>query len=289
MDTAPVRPGGEESTASEEVTRPLRPFLLVAFGLAWPILSSAAVSGLPFEPFVLVVVYVALLAPALWATRRADGPGGTRRLLRRAVLVRRAGALRWLVVVGAIPLITVAIALGTGTFGDTDRSVPVAIGWYLLETLLIGALVVNLAEELAWGGFVQTRLTARHGLLGGALLTAPVFAAVHIPLAFPADWTPGGAAVTVAVLFGIAPFYRYLLGLHLLDTGGSVLVIAVQHASWNASNNIEGVEGEWQAIVATGLLALLVAVGRRVWRPETRVWGREAERAAAADWLQSRG
>jgi hypothetical protein len=31
----------------------------------------------------------------------------------------------------------------------------------------------------------------------------------------------------VAVLFGATPFYRYLLGMHLIDTGGSVLAAAV--------------------------------------------------------------
>ncbi len=44
-----------------------------------------------------------------------------------------------------------------------------------------------------------------------------------------------------------APFYRYLLGMHLLDTGGSVLAIGVQHAAWNAASNIDGVNGGWQS------------------------------------------
>ena len=46
---------------------------------------------------------------------------------------------------------------------------------YLL-LLAVGALTGNLWEETVWGGFVQGRLMARHGLLTGSLLTAlPVF------------------------------------------------------------------------------------------------------------------
>ena len=67
--------------------------------------------------------------------------------------------------------------------------------------------------------------------------------------------------------------YRYLLGMHLLDTGGSILAAGIQHASWNAAQNLNVVEGgdwKWQTLAAVALLTALVAIGRRLWRPELR-------------------
>ena len=92
-------------------------------------------------------------------------------------------------------------------------------------------------------------------------------------------------AVGWALVFAAAPVYRYLLGMHLLDTRGSILAAGIQHASRNASQNLNVVEGgdwEWQTLAAVALLTALVAIGRRFWRPESRPVGREAEKAAAA-------
>ena len=73
-------------------------------------------------------------------------------------------------------------------------------GAYLLQTFITGALEVNLAEEGAWGGLVQTRFADQHGLLGGALRTAPLFAAMHLPLQFTHGWTWGSVASGVVAL-----------------------------------------------------------------------------------------
>jgi hypothetical protein len=125
---------------------------------------------------------------------------------------------------------------------------------------------------------------ARHGLLVGSLLTAPPFVAIHVPLLFPSGWNWGDVAVGFGVLCVVAPFYRYLLGMHLVGTGGSILAIGVQHAAWNAAGNIDGVNGEWQSIAAVVLLTVLIAVGRRRGSAEWRPIGRDAEMAAAASW-----
>jgi hypothetical protein len=72
--------------------------------------------------------------------------------------------------------------------------------------------------------------------------------------------------------------------MHLLDTGGSILAIGIQHAAWNAAGNIDGVNGEWQSIAAVALLTVLIAVGRRRGHTGARPIGRDAEMAAAARW-----
>lgn len=263
--------------------RPVATFVLIALAIGWPALTVPVVTGLPDVPFLLALLFVALLGPALLVTRWADGPGAARRLLSR-VLVWRFGLGRWAVVLLGMPALTLALAAASGTLGSPDGGWVVEAGSYLLDTLVIGALLANLWEETAWGGFAQTRLMARHGLAVGSLLTALPFAAIHVPMQFGSDKAWSQIWVGLLVLFAMAPVYRYLLGMHLLDTGGSILAVGVQHAAWNAAGGLSAVDGEWQVVAAAVLLTVLVAVGRRVWHPESHPWGREAEKAAAAAW-----
>lgn len=84
-----------------------------------------------------------------------------------------------------------------------------------------------------------------------------------MPLQYRQGMAWSDFAVGLAVLFGLAPFYRYLLGMLLMDTGGSILAIGVQHAAWNAAGNLEAVQGGWQVPAAVILLTVVTAVARR--------------------------
>jgi membrane protease YdiL (CAAX protease family) len=161
--------------------RPLTTFLLLVYGIGWPVLMVPVVTDLPTEPFLVVLLFLALLAPALVVTRWADGPGAIRQLLART-LIWRFGLGRWVVILLAMPVLTLVLAAASGTLTTPARGWPAEVGLYLFSTLIFGALVANLWEETAWGGFAQTRLMARHGLLVGSLLTAPLFALIHVPL-----------------------------------------------------------------------------------------------------------
>ncbi|MFF0990590.1 CPBP family intramembrane glutamic endopeptidase [Kocuria nitroreducens] len=266
--------------------RPVTVFLLLALGLGWASLTVPVLTGLPGEPFLLFLTFVGLLGSALSVTRLTGGPGGIRRLLGRA-FAWRFGAGRWAVVLLGMPVLTLALAAATGSLRSPPTGWAAEAGWYLFNTLVYGALVLNLWEETAWGGFLQSRLTARHGLLVAALLTGLPFAAIHLPLYLAEGWN-GETARNLALLVLLAPVYRYLLGMHLLDTGGSVLAIGIQHASWNAAVSLGTVEGEWQVMVAVVLLTVLVALERRVRGRGTRPLGRDAERRAAAEWTGPR-
>ncbi len=267
--------------------RPVLVFLLFALGLGWLIMGSALVAGIPIVPVpLLLVMFGALLPAALIVTRRADGPGAVRRLLRRTLLWRF-GLGRWAVVLFAVPVLTIAFAAVSGTLATPEGGWAREVGVYLFSTLVIGLLLLNLWEELVWSGFMQSRLMAHRGLLVGSLVTALFFAAIHVPLTFEANdgWTD--VAVSLGVLFGMAPVYRYLLGMHLLDTGGSILAVGVQHASWNASQSLGSVDGgttEWQVLAAVATLTALVALDRR---RRTRHFDPDAEKATAAGWLGS--
>lgn len=251
-------PAGRLSTFARR--RPMTAFLLLAFGTGWPALMAALLADLPAEPFLLFLSYVSLLGSAVLVTRAVGGPGAVRALLSR-LLIWRFGPGRWTVIVLGVPVLTVAVAAVSGTLESPGDGWGGALASYLVAVVSLGALV-NLWEETGWGGFAQSHLMARHGLLVGSLLTAPLFAAIHLPLQLMGDPSRSQVVTGIAVLFAAAPFYRYLLGMHLLDTGGSILAIAVQHASWNASGSLGGVDGWWQSIVAVVLLTLLVAVHR---------------------------
>ncbi|MGX5357488.1 CPBP family intramembrane glutamic endopeptidase [Kocuria sp. KH4] len=288
MSAPSPRDTGRRSRSGSPVRRrPVTVFLLLALGLGWAALTVPVLTGAPVEPFLLVMTFVALLGSALLVTRLADGPGAVRRLLGRA-FAWRFGAARWAVVLLGMPVLTLALAAVTGTLRSPPSGWAAEAGWYLFSTLVYGALVLNLWEETAWGGFLQSRLTARHGLLVAALLTGLPFAGIHLPLYLAGGWS-GETARDLGLLLLLVPVYRYLLGMHLLDTGGSVLAIGVQHASWNAAASLGAVEGEWQVMVAAVLLTVLVALERHVRGRDTRPLGRNAERRAAAGWTGPRG
>ena len=138
----------------------------------------------------------------------------------------------------AMPTLTIAVAAVTGTLHSPDH------GWAgegspTSRCSLLILLTASLWEETAWSGFVQRRLINRRGLLVGSLLTAIPFGLIHLPLAFEGDGWAGTtwneAFVNWAFLLGALPFLRYVAGVLLVDTRGSVLAVAVLHASFNAS------------------------------------------------------
>ncbi len=264
--------------------RPIATFLVLALGIGWPALAVPAIIEAPAEPFLLALVYLGLLLPALVVTRAAGGPGAIRRLLAR-VLMWRFSVLRWAVILFGVPVLTIGLSAIFGTLDRPEGGWLGVLGTYLLATLVFPALIINLWEETAWAGFAQSRLMARHGLMVGSLLTAVPFAAIHIPLQFVGDWTWPQVGIGLALVFTLSLFARYLLGMHLLDTGGSVLAAAIQHASWNAAGNLDGVGGDYEHVAATILLTLLVAFSRRLRRRGSRPVALEAEKAAAAEWI----
>src|SRR4051794_19950568 len=168
--------------------RPIAAFLLGAYGLGWPLLTLTTVTGWGRTPLGVAFTYGALLGSALVVSRLADGPGAARRLLAR-FLIWRFGVARWAMIVLGLPALTLAIVGATGTLQTPSAGWLAAAGSYFFQLFVVGALLANLAEEGAWSGLVQTRLAARHGLFRGAMLTAPLFAAIHLPLQFTPGWT----------------------------------------------------------------------------------------------------
>jgi membrane protease YdiL (CAAX protease family) len=267
---------------------PLALFLGVAFGLAYPLATLvilaqrgvipgaglAARLGLDLERVaVLVTLLLGLLPAALLVTALEGGRPAVRALFRRA-LRWRVGPGWWLVVVAALPALTIMIAT---VMGDAVRMPGAGTLARQVAAILVAFFLVNLWEEIAWAGFLQTRLERRRNFFVAALLTALPFAAIHLPLQVIGGETTAIGLVAAFVILAIFGFViRALLGAARRGTGDSLLAVGLLHTFFNESNNqggiaaafLDGPNRQGAALIATALLtvALCVAMRRRLGR-----------------------
>jgi len=270
--TTPTAPVQRRSPVARFIVRhPIAAFLAGAYGVGGPLLTLYVAAPLPrFLTTVagLAFTYIGLLGSALAVTWVIGGRHAVLTFLAR-FLQWRFGVVRWAYIVLALPVMTMTFAALSGTLQTPAGGWTSLVTSFLLQTFIYGALEVNIAEEGAWSGFVQGRLAERHGILGGALRTAPLFVAMHLPLQFAAGWTWASVAVGIAVLAVMAPFFRYLLGETLHATGGSLLAVGILHAAFNASQQL-GFPGGWQFLPAMIVLAVAAGLRRRFRSPSRR-------------------
>jgi len=238
--------------------RPILTFLLLMYPLAWALAIASFVVGVPVEVGVAVATVVGILGPAVLVTYWIGGSAAVRRLF--------AGVLRWRVgvgwyvfAIGVMPPFTILASYLTGTFALRTGGWAAMVMAYLVA-LVVGAVFTNLWEEVAWAGFVQSRLTTRHGLLLGALITGPLFALQHLPIVLGNGGSAGAMLISGGFLVVTAVFFRYILGATLIDTGGSLLIVGILHASSDASGAAFG--NGWQQLLASIPIALLVLAYR---------------------------
>jgi membrane protease YdiL (CAAX protease family) len=219
--------------------------------LAWSAGVGQAIAFLPViardhgvevvtAPFVVAANLVGLLLPAVVITRIVDGREGVQALWRRTVRVRT--GLRWYgLALVVVPLATTAISvllLGSPRPGGSALVSALAAG--LLVQVVLAFLTTNWWEEVAWTGFLQTRLQARHGAVRAALATGVLFGLQHVSLAVGNGWL-GGLAVLLFVTAMAVPF-RFLQG-WVVNRTGSLFVVGLVHAAGNATTDGSGFAG----------------------------------------------
>jgi membrane protease YdiL (CAAX protease family) len=232
---------------------PLTAFLILGLGLAYPamampilaargVIPGGSLPGMlhiaPDELAGLLLTLVGLLPAAMIVTWAADGPAGVRRLLAR-MRRWRVGVGWWLLVMAGLPLLTIAIGL---LLGDSLAAIDPVRFW--VSQLPFGAVnfaLVNLWEETAWAGVVQTRLERRHTLFVAALLTAIPFALVHWPLAFFGPVTLASAALSLLTYLIVGAIFRPMLAMVMRGARDSVLLVAVMHTVFNRVYNDNGI------------------------------------------------
>ncbi len=213
---------------------PVATMLIVMFPVSYALLIPPALAGLPLEPFLLGVVLFAQLLPAVLVTAAVGGRPAVRDLFAR-VFRWRFSLVWWLVALFAIPvaaLLATTAIFGTGAVHAlvTDRSVILA---YLSQLTILP--IVNLWEETAWMGVIQARLAARRGPTPAAVIAGLLFGLVHLPLQLGKPL--GAFLLDLSLLMTFVIGLRILIGWLYTVTGASILIAAVTHVTFNATNN----------------------------------------------------
>jgi uncharacterized protein len=265
--------------------RPVTAFLIMAFAIAYPIMSLVALAvhrvipggplldRLPVPPdetVGLMLTMFALLPSALLVTWAADGRPGVVSLFKR-IARWRFGVTWWLAVLAGLPVLTVVATLILG--GSLESIEPNLLFWDQLRPLLINFILVNLWEETAWAGVMQTRLERRHNIFVAAVLTALPFGFIHFPLAFLSEITVASVLISLAAYILLGLFLRPLVGVVLRGSRDSLLAAGLMHSVFNRTNNDNGIaaailNGELYRLgilIAVVLLiaALALLAGRR--------------------------
>jgi membrane protease YdiL (CAAX protease family) len=224
-----------------------------------------------------------LLPAAAWVVSVTEGRAGVRALFSRTFRWRF-GPAWWVAVLIALPVATVAVGVVLGRSLETRDLVSTLARE--LPLMLLPIVLVNMWEETVWAGFVQTRLERRHGLLRAAVLTALGFAAIHLPLLFWGDVSPSSLLTGLGILLVAAVLVRLMIGVFLRATAGSVLAVAVLHASWNGSSGEDGLvdavlSGGQPVLAPLIAVALVTAAAMAVVRPDLSPTSRDIDRGAA--------
>jgi membrane protease YdiL (CAAX protease family) len=244
-------------------------FAGVALPAGWAFLSVPLFTRWPVEPFVLATLFLGMVPVALLLTRNGQHTT-VRSLLRDCVRLPR--PLAWLV--PAALLIPVATRLGASAAGGGEQ-VTTDLLVDLTVNVVSSILIVNLWEEMVWAGFVQRTASHAYGFVRGALLTAGLFVAIHLPLAFYGveDVADVGRNLAIMVASGVG--VRFLVGALDRWGRGSILAIALLHATFNASSDLVDASHDWIRYAVTlgfGLLVLFAPGLRRshAWTEELR-------------------
>lgn len=237
-------------------------FGVFAIATGWILLSLPSVLDLPIEPFVLATLIGSLVLPALFISARTQGLSA-RALLRSVFRLPRPF---WMLAPAALAIPTVVwlVASIVGVAVPLDFA---QLG-FLAVQMLSSVLIINLWEEMVWAGFFQQSVSARSGVIVGSLVTALLFAAVHLPLAVSVAPDRGGVAAGLSVLFLSAIGLRLAIGVLYEGAGRSILAVALLHASFNSAGGLvtPGHDGIRIGVVVLGgfaALAIYTARGRR--------------------------
>ena len=218
---------------------------------------------------------------ALIVTAATEGRAGVGRWLRR--IVRWRVGVQWylFVLLGLPAAMVIGTLLRPGALASFDISALPSVLAYLGALAFMVFLGGPLGEEPGWRGFALPRLQRLHGPLVGGLILGALWALWHLPgFLVPQKLPPSGT---------VMDFVRFTVGLIALgyiiqfvfnNTGGSVFMAILTHATWNAFYSAALVEvfpapavvGSYLHLVIGGwVLALaLIALtrGRLGYRPE---------------------
>jgi membrane protease YdiL (CAAX protease family) len=251
------------------VTRhPLSCYFALAYVLSWSYWVPLALSGK------VVIVgdgspthFPGLLGPLIASfavTGITRGREGYRSLF--ASMVRWRVGSRWYAAVAA-PLAFYAVTLvalaaagkGWPTASELSRysGLPdVGVLWVFLIALAVNGF----GEEAGWRGFALPQLQRRHQPLVASLMLSAGWALWHLPLFFVLDSFRGFTPVTLpGFVLGITCGAIILTWVYN-GTGGSVLLVALWHITYNMTSATEAAKGTVAAVVSTFVMIWAIAL-----------------------------
>lgn len=240
-------PFTQESHFKSFVTRrPLASMYIGAFILAWSYFVPKALYSWGLFPFAMpdALGLLAGWTPAIAAaivTGIIDGWKGVKQLFSRYLIWRVSGWWYVFVLVFFAPIILSAAGLHVSLGGEMPKIGAFNMQWWeVLLSFLVQVLLLMLlnGEEVAWRGFALPRLQARYNnIVVAALLVAIPETLLHAPGFFLKD-DPFISSVGVFsfILFSVALSIIYVWT--FFKTKGSVLLVALFHASQNAWGNL---------------------------------------------------
>jgi uncharacterized protein len=252
-DPTTVQAGPRASLRHLVARHPVAAFLCICYAVTWAtavpwfrVRTDVLPFDLPMWGSLGTIFGVALAAVLVVAA--SDGRAGVRDLARRS-LRWRVGVRWYLLAVLGLPVVVLA---GSIALFGTAALEALADDWRLLFTRVLPVLLLQfalfqLAEEVGWMGFLQARLQDRHGPLKASLLVTVPFALWHLP-----DLFAQAGLATAHLCARVVFLWLYNA------TGASVLLVAVFHASFDATVN--GV-GLGQLIPGPNATALVLATG----------------------------
>jgi len=229
--------------------RPLATFYLLTFALSWIVWIAMAATSLGIDTTagraLNVVAGYGPTVAALVLTALYHGGEGLRELLGR--LARWRVSPVWFIVALFMLPATMLLAMGImAAAGEPWPAMPAPgplaalVAAEFVRVLFLGG---PLGEEPGWRGFALPALLARRSPFSASVLLGVVWGLWHAPLYF----VPGTGQFEFAQGSGsfLIPFLGFLIwtiGLSvlytglLLETGGSLLIVVLFHASTNLAS-----------------------------------------------------
>jgi membrane protease YdiL (CAAX protease family) len=260
----PTTTVGQPQPGSAASTGRLLTFVAIAYAVSWACWLPLAMTHRIVDVGGWPTHLPGLLGPAVAAVTVAFLVGRAEvRRLAAAVLRWRIG---WWWLVAASPLallgLGVAVQVVAGQPVPTLDSLAELNGfptWGMLGVLALLVVVNGLGEETGWRGYLQAALQRRMRPLLAMLVVAVAWAGWHAPLfAIVTGYRSFDPVTLVGFAIGLV-CGAVLLG-WLYNRTGSVLAVAVWHATYNVASATTGAHGLPAAVTTTTVILGAVAL-----------------------------
>lgn len=273
MASATVR--GGHTRRSAPITglvraHPVAAFFVLAYLLSWAYwLVVLGIMGRDELAWFVPGAFGPPLA-ALLVTGLVEGREGTREFLRRWVQWR-VGARWYVLALVGLPALGLLVGLLSRDWSERFAGSGPSVVVTYLATLSFLLVLGGGQEEPGWRGFALPRMQERMGPLPASVVLGVLWGLWHLPvfILVPGYNSAGEGVASIAgsvlVFTAVGAVGQSLLLTWLFNnTGGSVLLAALAHASLNAGTGLVTGQTAWMAVLASfGVLGMILVFGTR--------------------------